>query len=164
MSGHCKFSRYTNSSNKGLIPICTRLWVSTASPQILRLRKSLINTNEITHRLAVIDGVFQRFISQGLPLLQEVDPHHALKADRWTTPPPGRVREIGRRQRINQPLPWQQAVHLCKKTFAASHFLLVLVLCLGEGDLLHLGALSDDVEMIGFYPIRQHWWIYAAFP
>src|SRR5690554_6397554 len=41
-------------------------------------------------------------------------------AGRWTTPPPGRVWEIGRRQRINQPLPWKQAVHVCKKTFAES--------------------------------------------
>jgi len=30
----------------------------------------------------------------------------------------------------------------------------VLMLCLGEGDLLHLGTLSDEVGIIGFYPIR----------
>lgn len=31
-----------------------------------------IDTGEVTHRLAVVDSVLQRFLGQGIPLLQEV--------------------------------------------------------------------------------------------
>ncbi len=107
----------------------------TEAQQRSRVRYVLdgqIDTDEVAHRLAVVDGVLQRFIGQGIPLLEEVDAQHALQADRRTPSLTGCVREIGWRQRLDQSLPWHQLLHPGKKPLAAGDLLLVLVLSLGE--------------------------------
>ena len=102
-----------------------------------------IDTHKVAHCLAVIDGILQCLIGQDIPLLEEVDPQHALQANRRPTPLADRIREIGCRQCIDQSLPLHQRLHLGQEPFPASDLLLVLVLCLGERDLLHRMALSD---------------------
>lgn len=55
----------------------------TETQQCGRIRHALdgqIDTDEVAHRLAVVDGVLQRFIGKGIPLLEEVDAQHALQA------------------------------------------------------------------------------------
>ena len=111
-----------------------------------------IESDEVTHGLAVIDRIFQRLVGQRIPLLQEVDPQHAFQASRRPAAPACRVREVGRRQRVDQPLPRQQDVHLVQEPLAAGNFLLVLVLSLGERDLFHREALSDGGRKVRFYP------------
>ena len=52
--------------------------------------------DEVTHGLAVVDGILQRFIGQSVPLLKEVDAQHAFQADGWPAPLAGGVWEVGR--------------------------------------------------------------------
>ncbi len=111
-----------------------------------------VDTDEVAHGLAVVDGIFQRLVGKRIPLLQEVDPQHPLQADRWPASLACRVREVGRRQRLDQPLPRHQIIHLGQEAFPASDLLLVLVLSLGERDLLHRVALSDGGRKATFYP------------
>lgn len=100
-----------------------------------RVRHALdgqIDTDEIAHGLAVIDGIFQCLVGKRIPLLQEVDPQHAFQASGRPTALACRVRKVGRRQRVDQPLPWNQGIHLHQEPLSAGDLLLVLVLSLGE--------------------------------
>ena len=59
----------------------------TEAQQRGRIRHTLdgqIDTDEVTHGLAVVDGILQRFIGQGIPLLQKVNAQHALQANGWS--------------------------------------------------------------------------------
>ena len=40
-----------------------------------------IDTHEVAHRLTIVDRIFERLVGERIPLLQEVDPQHALQAD-----------------------------------------------------------------------------------
>lgn len=80
----------------------------------------------------------------------------------------GGVREVGRRQRLGQPLPGHHGLHLGQEPLATGDLLLVLVLSLGERDLLHRLALVRRWQESQILPRR---WlqgrcggIYAAFP
>lgn len=85
---------------------------------------SQVDTNEVTHGLAVVDGTFKRLIVQCIPLLQEIDPQHPFQSDRWTTTLTRRRWKVGRRQRLDQALPWHKGIHLCQEPFPAGDLLL----------------------------------------
>jgi hypothetical protein len=131
----------------------------TEAQQRGRIRHALdgqIDTDEVAHGLAVVDGILQRLIGERIPLLQEVDPQHALQANRRPASLACRVRKVGRRQCLDQPLPWHQGIHLCQESLSAGDLLLVLVLSLGERDLLHQSALSAGVGQVIFYLAGGH--------
>lgn len=44
-----------------------------------------VDTDEVTHGLTVMDGIFKRFIGQSVPLLKEIDPQHPFQTNRWPT-------------------------------------------------------------------------------
>src|SRR5690606_40961838 len=66
-----------------------------------------INTDEITHRLTVVDRILKGLISQAVPLLQEVDSQYACQWSRWAATPAGSAWVIRGRQGIQQALPGQ---------------------------------------------------------
>src|SRR4029077_41182 len=92
-----------------------------------------IDRGKGAHRLAIVDGVFERFVRQAIPLLQEVDPPHALDPDRWT---PTLTLGIVWLKDCDQPRPWDQLFHLREKTLPPRDFLLPGILGLGETHLL----------------------------
>jgi len=55
-------------------------------------------------------------------------------------------------QRVDEPLPRHQHLHLGQEPLAAGHLFLVLVFCLGERDLIHLVARSGGGKANRFYP------------
>lgn len=59
---------------------------------------------------------------------------------------------VERLQRFDEPLPRHQRLHLGQEALAAGYLLLVLVLCLGERDLLHRMARSGGDRVARFYP------------
>lgn len=44
-----------------------------------------IYAHEAAQGLGVVDGIFNRLISQAVPLLHEVHAQHAFKSNRWTS-------------------------------------------------------------------------------
>lgn len=54
-----------------------------------------IDTHEVAHRLTIVDRIFERLVGDRIPLLQEVDPQHALQADVRTAAFARYVREVG---------------------------------------------------------------------
>jgi hypothetical protein len=40
-----------------------------------------VNAGEAPQRLAVVEGVFEGFVGQAIPLLEEIDPQHPLQSD-----------------------------------------------------------------------------------
>mgnify|MGYP005829094617 CR=1 FL=1 len=115
----------------------------TEAQQRGRVRYALdgqIDTHEVAHRLTIVDRIFERLVGERIPLLQEVDPQHASR-------PMG-----GRPQRVDEPLPRHQHLHLGQEPLAAGHLLLVLVFCLGERDLLHRVARSGGGKVNRCYP------------
>ncbi len=45
-----------------------------------------IDTDEVAHGLAIVDGIFERLVGKGVLLLKKVDPQQALQADRRAGP------------------------------------------------------------------------------
>ncbi len=112
-----------------------------------------IDTHEVAHRLTIVDRIFERLVGDRIPLLQEVDPQHALQADGRTAAFARYVREVGWRQRVDEPLTRHQRLHLDQEPLAAGHLLLALVLCLGERDLLHRETRSGGNREARFPPV-----------
>ena len=40
-----------------------------------------INAGKPLHRLTVVEGIFEGFVGQAIPLLEKIDPQHALQSD-----------------------------------------------------------------------------------
>ena len=74
------------------------------------------DSQESTHRLTVIDGVFQRFIGQAIPLLQEIQPEHPLHSHRRASASPGRIM---RTENLQQLVPRHNLLHLREKSLPA---------------------------------------------
>jgi hypothetical protein len=74
----------------------------------------------------VIEGVFERFVSQGVPELQKVHPQHLLHSHRRAA-----LFALGikRLDGCHQPCPRHQALHLKEETLAARLLFLARVLC-----------------------------------
>ena len=79
-----------------------------------------INAGEPPHRLAVVDGIFDGFIGQTIPLLEEIHPQHALQTDGRTATLPLRIERFNDRQ---QPRPRNDFLHPRQKLFPAGNFL-----------------------------------------
>jgi hypothetical protein len=89
----------------------------------------LIDAGEALHRLAVADGVFERFVGQAIPLLEEMHPQHALQSDRRTTALSLRVE---RRDDGDEVLPRDGLLHAGEEFPAAGGFHFIRELGLGE--------------------------------
>jgi hypothetical protein len=83
-----------------------------------------VDTDEVTHGLAIVDIIFERLVGEGVPLLQEVDPQRALQANGRPAPLACRIRKVGRRQCIDHSLPWHQGIHLGQEPLSAGNLLL----------------------------------------
>lgn len=70
-----------------------------------------IDTEKPAQRLGVVDRVFQPFVREPEPLLQEVHPQHPLQPDRWTPASALGIQEVVRRQRRQQHRPGNQPLH-----------------------------------------------------
>jgi hypothetical protein len=88
-----------------------------------------IHAREPAQRLAVVERVFERFVGQAIPLLEEIHPQHALQPD-------GRAAAFALRiERFNdgqQPRPRNDVFHSREEFFAAGDLLFIRKLGLGE--------------------------------
>jgi len=91
-----------------------------------------IDAGEGAQRDAVIQRVFQPFVRQPVPLLQEVDPQHPLQANRRT---PARALRVMRLDCRQQALPRHDLLHLGQEALAPRHALLACNFCFREADL-----------------------------
>ena len=94
---------------------------------------SQINAGKCPHGLAVIEGIFERFIGQRIPLLEKVNAQHPLDAHRR---PPTLPLGIVRCDHPTKPLPRHHLLHLPKKPLPPRHLLLPGILTLRETHLL----------------------------
>src|SRR3954452_1514874 len=83
-------------------------------------------------RLAIVEGILDRFISQPVPLLHKIDPQHALQRDRR---PAAFALRIERGKARHQPRPRHHRFHLGQKLVAPRLLLLTRVLRLGKAPL-----------------------------
>ncbi|MNL40704.1 hypothetical protein D3C87_1630730 [compost metagenome] len=84
------------------------------------------------HRHAVVQRVFQCLVRQPVPLLEEVNAQHPLKADRR---PATFALGVVRLDRRNQARPRHHALHLRQEALAARHTLLAVTFRFRKTDL-----------------------------
>jgi len=80
-----------------------------------------VDAGKSAQRLAVIECIFERFVSQGIPLLEKVNAQHPLDADRR---PPALAMGIMRLDHRTQPWPRHDLLHLAQKALPARDLLL----------------------------------------
>ena len=92
-----------------------------------------VDAHEVAQCLGVVDRVFDCFVGQAVPLLDEVHAQHALQANRWATP----FATLGviRLDDLHQPGPRNDLRHLRKEHLTPGNLLLALVFGNGETDL-----------------------------
>jgi hypothetical protein len=92
-----------------------------------------VDAGEVPHGLAVVDGVFERFVGQAIPLLEEIHPQDALQ-------PNGRAAALALgikgREDGEQVLPRDDLFHAGEEFLAAGRLLFVCKLGLGETHLM----------------------------
>src|ERR1700676_5039264 len=103
-------------------------------------------------RSAWLSYILQRFVGQPVPLLQKVNPQHALQPDRL---PPALTLWVERVQTLHQPGPWHHLLHLSQKFVTPRPLLLAGVFRLRKAPLpLHRPA-PRSPRTAGFYPIPE---------
>ena len=95
-----------------------------------------VDTRKEAHRLAVIDGVFERLVGQRIPLLEEVDAQHALDPDGRTAAPPRGIMGLNQR---HQACPRHHPLHFPEELFPPRGLLLGGKFGLGETRLAEHG-------------------------
>ena len=71
-----------------------------------------VDAEERTHGLAVVNGVFERFVGQSIPLLEEVEAQHALQTDGRAASLAVGVSALNRREKL---IPRDDLLHGCEK-------------------------------------------------
>jgi hypothetical protein len=88
-----------------------------------------IHAGEPSQRLTVIECVFEGFVGQAIPLLEEIHPQHPLQPDGRASPFALRIERFNDRQ---QPRPRDDFFHVRQEFLAAGDFLFGGKLGLGE--------------------------------
>lgn len=104
-------------------------WAGPRSDNSLPLDKQ--QANLIQHNLRRPACALMSSVAEQYPLLQEVEPQHALQASGRTTSLAGCIGEVERRQRLDQPLPRHQGIHPGQEPFVAGDLSLLRILGLG---------------------------------
>ena len=94
-----------------------------------------VNAREALPRLAVVERVFEGFIGQPIPWLEEIDAQHQFQPNGWT---PALALGIRRLDDGEQPRPWDDFLHESKELFAACGLLIGRKLGMGKGGLVEL--------------------------
>ena len=105
-----------------------------------------VDASEAAQRLAVVEGVFEGFIGQAIPLLEEIDPQHPLQPDRRAA---ALALRIVRRDDGQQPGPRENCLHPREELLAPGDLLLLRKLGLGETGLV------DHASQFGKSPPRR---------
>src|SRR6185369_12129823 len=106
-----------------------------------------INAGKSAQRLTVVQRVFQRFVSQPVPLLQKVEPQHAFQSNRRPTALAFRVEGL---QPRHQPRPRNNLLHLAEKLVPSRLLLLAGVLRLRKA-CLPLHCTTQNPPSARFY-------------
>jgi hypothetical protein len=104
-----------------------------------------VDAHELAHGLAVVDGIFQAFVAQAVPLLKEVHPQHARHAD-------GRAAHaaaagVVRLDERDQRCPRHHLLHLAQKLLAPCLALLARVFQARKAGLLHASIILCAIEL-----------------
>ena len=103
-----------------------------------------VDTNKFAHCLAIIKAILGLWVRHIEPLLQEVDPQHALNTYGWTTFLTGGI--MGFNQAAQFP-PWDDGLHLAQKAFTPRLLMVSLKTNASKGHLTH-GNLADGLNQI----------------
>jgi hypothetical protein len=90
---------------------------------------SQINAGKAPQRLTVVECVFERFVGQAIPLLEEIHPQHPLRPDGRASALAFGIEGLDHGQQFG---PRNDFLHPRKKLFAAGNLLLIGKLGLGE--------------------------------
>ena len=103
-----------------------------------------VDTNKFAHCLAIIKAILGLWVRHIEPLLQEVDPQHALNTYGWTTFLTGGI--MGFNQAAQFP-PRDDGLHLAQKAFSPRLLMVSLKTNASKGHLTH-GNLADGLNQI----------------
>ena len=104
--------------------------------RIGHLLPAKVDAQKISHRLAVVDGVFQSFVAQAEPLLQKVHAQHQRDAQRRAAHAPApRVVRLDQRLKLGKR---HHLVHLAQELLPPRDSLLACEFGAGKADLLQV--------------------------
>ena len=88
-----------------------------------------INAGQVLQRLAVVEGVFEGFVGEGIPLLEEIHPQHPLQSDGRTSAFALGIMRLDDDQQLG---PRDDFLHAREELLAPGGLLLVRKLGLGK--------------------------------
>ena len=103
-----------------------------------------VDPNKFAHSLTIVEAILGLWVRHIEPLLQEVDPQHALNTYGWTTFLTGGI--MGFNQAAQFP-PRDDGLHLAQKAFTPRLLMVSLKPNAGKGHLTH-GNLADGLNQI----------------
>jgi hypothetical protein len=79
-----------------------------------------INAGKSPQRLTVVEGIFEDFVGQAIPLLEEIDPQYALQPDGQASALAFGIERLDDRQQFG---PWNNGLHAREELLAARDLL-----------------------------------------
>ena len=105
-----------------------------------------INAGKALEGLAVVEGVFEGFVGQAIPLLEEIDAQHPLQSDGRTSALAFRIEGFDDGEQFR---PGNQFLHAREELFAAGDLLLGGKFGLGETRLVrHAWSLGNHAHRV----------------
>lgn len=119
-----------------------------------------INAGKPLQRLTVVEGVFQGFVGQAIPLLEKINPQYALQSDGRTSAFPLGIKRFDHRQQFR---PRNEGFHAREELLAAGRLLLGGKLGLRKTRLMgHAQSLENQTRPVSHKQRKPK--IKSAFP
>jgi len=119
-----------------------------------------INAGKPLHRLTVVEGVFEGFVRQAIPLLKEIHPQHPLQSDGRASAFAFGIERFDDGQQFR---PGNEGFHAREKLLAAGDLLFIRKLGLGKTRLMGHALKFMKHHLRRLHKIEDHW-IKSAFP